>query len=117
MNIHHITTEADEGYYQSTEIPAADWEAAMPSTVTDVWYTYWHGSYEGSGEALIKHQDGRFVLHNLGHCSCYGPLDTDNYGRLELDPDPACCTLEQLRAASSPEALRVRGPLLDAASK
>lgn len=39
-------------------------------------YYYESGSYDGSGTALAK-TDGKFYSYNLGHCSCYGPLESD----------------------------------------
>jgi hypothetical protein len=42
-----------------------------------VWVVYWYegGSYDGSGEAIYLKEDGQLYSENLGHCSCYGPLD------------------------------------------
>jgi hypothetical protein len=42
-----------------------------------VWFVYFYeeGSYEGSGEAVALREDGTLDLHNLGHCSCYGPME------------------------------------------
>ena len=51
---------------------ASDWD------LTDVsWIVYWYenGGYDGTGVAVAKHVDGRYSETNLGHCSCYGPLD------------------------------------------
>ena len=38
-------------------------------------YNYEAGYYDGSGAAVFKDNDGKFVLIDLGHCSCYGPLE------------------------------------------
>lgn len=41
-----------------------------------VWLVYWYeiGCYCGDGEAVSF--DGKnYTLHNLSHCSCYGPDD------------------------------------------
>ena len=40
-----------------------------------VFYWYVSGSYEGSG-ALLAIKDGKWFDKELGHCSCYGPLDS-----------------------------------------
>jgi hypothetical protein len=37
-------------------------------------YDYEYGDYDGSGWA-VSFSDGKYYLHNLGHCSCYGPFD------------------------------------------
>lgn len=41
------------------------------------WIVYWYesGSYDGSGEMVALGNDGAIYYSNLGHCSCYGPLD------------------------------------------
>lgn len=35
---------------------------------------YRSGQYDGDGEAIIL-KNNKIVLLNLGHCSCYGPMD------------------------------------------
>ena len=42
-----------------------------------VWFVYWYenGGYDGHGEAVALREDGTLDLHDLGHCSCYGPLE------------------------------------------
>lgn len=44
-------------------------------------YNYKTGYWEGDGAAVLKDNNGKFMLIDLGHCSCYGPLE----GR-----DPKC---------------------------
>ena len=41
------------------------------------WLVYWYeiGGYDGSGEAVALREDGMLVVKNLGHCSCYGPME------------------------------------------
>lgn len=41
------------------------------------WIVYWYEyeSYEGQGEAVALRKDGTIVVKDLGHCSCYGPMD------------------------------------------
>ncbi len=38
-------------------------------------YNYESGDYEGDGAAVLKDKNGKFILIDLGHCSCYGPLE------------------------------------------
>ena len=38
-------------------------------------YNYTYLDYEGEGAAVLKDNNGKFVLVGLGHCSCYGPLE------------------------------------------
>jgi hypothetical protein len=53
------------------------------------WVVYWYqdGGYDGRG-TLVWKQGDKYETTNLGHCSCYGPLDS-------LDAC-ACCTLTQV---------------------
>lgn len=42
------------------------------------WFVYWYedGGYDGSGEAVaLRKEDGKLVMKDLSHCSCYGPLE------------------------------------------
>lgn len=51
-------------------------------------YNYEVGCYDGSGAAVLKDNNGKFILIDLGHCSCYGPLEERNpkciYSREEI---------------------------------
>jgi hypothetical protein len=38
-------------------------------------YDYENGSYEGSGTAIAFFKDGTLKVGDLGHCSCFGPLE------------------------------------------
>jgi len=40
----------------------------------DVWYWYQTGSYDGQGGMVLR-KDGKWYFHDLGHCSCYGPME------------------------------------------
>ena len=42
----------------------------------EIRYFYGTGSYCGTGE-LIALKDGLWYQHDMGHCSCYGPVDSD----------------------------------------
>lgn len=41
-------------------------------------YNYEVGYCDGSGAAVLKDNNGKFILIDLGHCSCYGPLEERN---------------------------------------
>ena len=41
-------------------------------------YNYHYEEYEGSGAAVLKDKNGKFMFIDLGHCSCYGPLEECN---------------------------------------
>lgn len=42
--------------------------------VVEAWYKYDYGCYEGSGYLVYKQDDG-WGYKDLGHCSCYGPME------------------------------------------
>ena len=41
-------------------------------------YNYEIGCWEGDGTAVLKDNNGKFILIGLGHCSCFGPLEECN---------------------------------------
>ena len=51
-------------------------------------YNYHYEEYEGSGAAVLKDKNGKFMFIELGHCSCYGPIEERNpkciYSRDEM---------------------------------
>ena len=53
----------------------------------EIWYDYNQGYYQGWGALLVR-KDDKFVLFDIGHCSCYGPEDTiDMEGKVWEDFD------------------------------
>jgi len=55
------------------ELSDYDWDGI--NNVEWAVYAYEIGSWEGSGIMFYKLKDGNYGVENLGHCSCYGPLD------------------------------------------
>ena len=43
--------------------------------VTDAWYWYRYGSYEGEGDLIVIDGQGLWGIYSMAHCSCYGPLE------------------------------------------
>jgi hypothetical protein len=43
-----------------------------------IWFISWYEStdWDGWGDGVGLHKDGELYFFNLGHCSCYGPLDS-----------------------------------------
>ncbi|RMG02284.1 MAG: hypothetical protein D6726_07925 [Nitrospirae bacterium] len=75
------------------------------------WYSFW--DYGGQGYLLIQ-KDGKWYLHDCGHCSCNTPLDTI-YDSLRVGYDSLnglldCCT-DELRQEIMPlvEQARIEG--------
>ena len=42
--------------------------------IEEAWYWYSYQYYEGMGQILLRRGD-KFDIHDMGHCSCYGPLE------------------------------------------
>lgn len=74
----HDLGKYPDGYtYQHGEISALDeWDAnrLCESGAEEAWYWYAQGSYEGSGQILLR-KGKQYDLHDMGHCSCYGPIE------------------------------------------
>lgn len=51
-------------------------------------YNYEGYIYSGNGAAVLKDNNGKFIFIELGHCSCYGPIEERNpkciYSRDEM---------------------------------
>jgi hypothetical protein len=50
------------------------------------WIVYWYldGRYEGQGESVALGKDGLLLYSNLGHCSCFDPLEDWEYSGSKL---------------------------------
>lgn len=104
LRLINVKYPVKDNYYKDCELNASD-IANIPKDVDLFVYTYATGSYEGTGEALMRFGKRGWAVENLGHCSCYGPTDS-------LSKTPDYKTLAMLRKASSTEALRVRDHLI-----
>jgi hypothetical protein len=71
----------------------------------EIWYYYAYGSYEGNGMMLMK-KGNLYDAHNMGHCSCYGPLENINFSGKSL---------EDLKASYSAEGFKEWSNLYEAA--
>jgi hypothetical protein len=50
-------------------------DGVIPDCVVEVWYWYGTAPYEGVGHIILLDDAGRWYHHDMGHCSCFGPLD------------------------------------------
>lgn len=91
-------------YGDSGELDKYDTEKIESHGFDLVLYWYAYGSYEGSGEMLAR-RDGRWAYANLGHCSCYGPVDN-------LGPFSWWNSIAELMASCTPYARTSIEPLL-----
>ena len=55
----------------------SEWELEDCKDEELIVYDYCYGNYEGSGFLVGKNSNGWFSM-NLGHCSCYGPMNNDS---------------------------------------
>lgn len=53
--------------------------------VVECWYSYAVGSYDGSGLAITKSEDGKYGVEYLSHCSCHGPCDNSTKPVMTID--------------------------------
>jgi hypothetical protein len=65
-----------ESYSCSDSAPLSKWdrETIIKAGVDIAIYSYFEGSYEGSG-TLICQKDNKWYYHSMSHCSCNGPVD------------------------------------------
>lgn len=79
MKIYNV--ERKEAYDPDTEpskiddddlqyLDEKDYEYIICSYAQDMW--------SGEGAAVLKDRNGKFMFIELGHCSCYGPLEERN---------------------------------------
>ena len=59
----------------SEELADYDLEKLNVFTVNQVFYYYQTGDYEGHGTMILAMTDGTLVLHDMSHCSCFGPME------------------------------------------
>ena len=105
MKIIHLPFVEDPDRYKSS---SCDWASLPLVGVTKIIYTYGIGYYEGTGHALLKFGHKGWAYAYLGHCSCYGPLDS-------VPTTPEAPTLAALTAGWTAAALAERRVVLEAA--
>lgn len=89
-----IPEDCDSDYYDHSYLDEYDKRDLEGKNITCVVYWYGQGCYEGSGEMLFKVGD-LWGYHNMGHCSCYGPVEQLEISKLK--------TLEELYDSFSEE--------------
>ena len=76
MIAHNLNTLPTGLSYASSDLSNLDeWDLKQVSDADEIWYWYTTGDYEGSGYAIIRKGD-LYAYSDMGHCSCYGPLET-----------------------------------------
>jgi len=73
--VHRVVNPAYKSeYVEDANLDESELEKLYPLNVDEAWYWYKQGSYEGRGQILIR-RGQQYMIHDLSHCSCYGPLD------------------------------------------
>lgn len=96
--------EKDYSWGTSEEFSNYDLEDLRKTGAQVAFYWYVSGSYEGSGQLLLF-KDGRWYLHDCGHCSCYGPTE-------DIKTDDPIDTLDGVQARCSKELWPLVEPLV-----
>lgn len=68
-------------------------------------YEYKSESYEGGGHAILYDEE-KYYHHDMGHCSCYGPME-------HFEPNAPYGSLKKLRESFSKGLLEEVQPLFD----
>lgn len=79
MKIYNV--ERKEAYDPDTEPSEIDDDDLQYLDKKDYEYiicSYAHDMWSGEGAAVLKARNGKFMFIELGHCSCYGPLEERN---------------------------------------
>ena len=77
MKMHQSKTGANpEGYCSDySKLDGYDARGLDGHGVVEVWYSYRVAPYAGAGELIAMNTNGDFTLHDMSHCSCYGPTE------------------------------------------
>ena len=100
------TPKSGYDYYEDCALDEWDCKNIRATDADEAWYWYSVGSYEGTGCLIVRIGDS-WAVHDLAHCSCFGP--TDN-----LDTTKRFESVEKMIEGCTPDRLREMQPLLDA---
>jgi len=88
---------------------SSDYDLDYLKDFDEVYYWYAEAGYEGMGN-LIGILNGKWYMHNMGHCSCYGPLE-----ELDISDKNAYDSLEELKNSCSKGLIVEVMPLIEMA--
>lgn len=78
ININQFPKNYNYVYGDLCELDEYDRDRLKKDKVDIFVYWYASGSYEGSGKAIFC-VGNKWFYHDLGHCSCYGPIENISY--------------------------------------
>lgn len=94
-------------YSKVTEL--CDTGRLLSLEIDEAWYWYTAWQYGGSGQLLMRKND-LFVLHNMEHDSCHGPVSYAVFNHpMSLAQLKASCSLELFREVEPLFAMAERG--------
>lgn len=114
INIREFPKDYDYNYGDLTEFDSYDYDRLQKDGVTILVYWYAAGSYEGAGHALFQ-IGNLWTHHDLGHCSCYGPLENLEYKNMKPLTDLYNSCSDELKKQLKP--LYDRAKVFDLKSK
>ena len=93
-------------YYNDSQLDESELKQVEDMGVEEIRYYYGQGSYEGNGQALLL-KGGLWYQSDLGHCSCYGPVERITFGK-------GFETIEKLKESCSAYLIEELAPLFTA---
>jgi len=105
MNVYQLPNFPNKYYGRQSVLDEYDLHNLESSDIEQVWYYYYRDSYEGSGQ-IIAYGNGKWYIHDCGHCSCYGP--TENFST-----NAHYESLDELEQALSSEYKKEVAPLIN----
>ena len=95
-------------YYNDAPLDESELKQIEAMGVEEFRYYYGQGSYEGNGQAVFM-KGGLWYQADLGHCSCYGPVD-----RIDVEVSKGFESIEKLKESCSAYLIEELAPLFTA---
>lgn len=99
MKVHNLNKIPEGLSYRDDVCELSDYDIKFlePLCLDEVWYWYVEGSYDGDGQILMRKGE-LYDLHDMGHYSCYGPLDDVEFTGYPPEELKGKCSKEYLKA-------------------
>jgi len=104
--MHKIPMPTQSPHWEEAALDEYDEKAIEAAGGVEAWYWYGVAPYEGAGNLLFRTKDTTWGLHDMGHCSCYGPTESISVVRYG--------SLDDVLASCSNELREVVAPLVEA---
>jgi len=77
VHFYKFPSKLYDSHYDSCELSDYSFEHIKDYNFVECWYYYGSGDCCGAGNFIAQDKEGKYYLTDLGHCSCYGPLNSD----------------------------------------